>query len=49
MLYAFPILITLMLLYMFWHASFSMRRDRILSERAMKKLRAIPQRVRRRR
>ena len=33
MLYAFPILIGLMLSYMFWHAGVSMRRDRILTSR----------------
>ena len=33
MLYAFPILIALMLSYMFWHAGVSMRRDRILTSR----------------
>ena len=39
MLYAFPILIALMLSYMFWHAAISMRRDRILTGRAKKALR----------
>ena len=38
MLYAFPIIITLMLGYMFWHAGFSMRRARILKERSAKHL-----------
>ncbi len=34
MLYAFPILIALMLGYMYWHAGYSMRRERIRIERA---------------
>jgi hypothetical protein len=38
MLYAFPILIAAMLAYMFWHAGYSMRRDRILTQRSMKSL-----------
>ena len=33
MLYAFPILIALMLSYMFWLAGVSMRRDRIQTSR----------------
>jgi hypothetical protein len=37
MMYAFPVLITLMMIYMFWHAGFSRRRDRIQSERAMRR------------
>jgi hypothetical protein len=49
MMYAFPVLITLMMIYMFWHAGFSRRRDRIQSERAMRRLRFVPERVRRRR
>lgn len=48
MVYAFPILIALMLLYMFWHAGFSMRRDRIHSERSMRRMRLLPERLRRR-
>ncbi len=39
MLYAFPILIALMLSYMFWHAGVTMRRDRILTGRLSKKIR----------
>jgi hypothetical protein len=42
MLYAFPILIALMLSYMYWHAGVSMRRDRILMGRAKKALRRPP-------
>jgi hypothetical protein len=38
MLYAFPILIAAMLAYMFWHAGYSMRRDRILTQRSVKPL-----------
>ncbi len=38
MLYAFPILIAAMLAYMFWHAGFSMRRERIRTERSAKRL-----------
>jgi hypothetical protein len=49
MMYAFPILIVLMMAYMFWHAGFSMRRDRILGERAMRRMRFVPERMRRRR
>jgi hypothetical protein len=33
MMYALPILIAAMFAYMFWHASFSMRRDRILNQK----------------
>jgi hypothetical protein len=47
MMYALPILIILMMIYMFWHAGFSMRRDRILGERS-RRMRFIPERVRRR-
>ena len=39
MLYAFPILIALMLSFIFWRAGVSMRRDRILMGRAKKALR----------
>ena len=48
MLYAFPILIILMMIYMFWHAGFSMRRDRIREQRAMRRMRLVPERIRRR-
>ena len=34
MLYAFPILIAVMLGFIFWRAGVSMRRDRILSQRS---------------
>ena len=40
MLYAFPIIIAAMLAYMYWHAGFSMRRQRILSERSAKRAEA---------
>ncbi|MDP9413501.1 MAG: hypothetical protein M3Q08_05285 [Pseudomonadota bacterium] len=33
-MYAFPILIVAMLGYMFWLATFNMRRDRVLRERS---------------
>lgn len=46
MMYALAILIVSMMAYMFWHAGFSMRRDRILSERAMRRMRFAPERVR---
>jgi hypothetical protein len=46
MLYAFPIAIAAMLIYMFWHAGYSMRRDRVLSQRSMKRLRETTSRIR---
>jgi hypothetical protein len=49
MMYAFPILIVAMMLYMFWHAGFTMRRDRIKGERLSRRLRLMPQRIRNRR
>jgi hypothetical protein len=48
MMYAFPILIAAMLGYMFWHAGFSMRRDRILHERSRRRLFFLPIRARNR-
>ena len=42
MMYAFPILIALMLGFMFWRAAFSLRRDRVATARARS-----PQRLRR--
>jgi hypothetical protein len=48
MMYALPILILAMMIYMFWHAGFSMRRDRILGERAMRRMRLVADRMRRR-
>ncbi len=48
MMYAFPILIIAMMIYMFFHAAVSMRRDRILGERATRRMRFIPQRMHRR-
>jgi hypothetical protein len=42
MMYAFPILIAAMLAYMYWLAGFSMRRDRILSQRSAKQLPETP-------
>ena len=44
---AFPLLIATMLAYMFFHAGFSMRRQRILSQRAERR-RWMPARLRRR-
>ncbi len=46
MLYAFPIAIAAMLVYMFWHAGYSMRRDRVLGQRSMKRLREAASRIR---
>jgi Na+/H+ antiporter NhaC len=43
---AFPLLISAMLAYMFFHAGFSMRRERILSQRAERSRRWLPARVR---
>ena len=42
-MYALPILIICMMLYMFWHAGFSMRRDRIHRQRLnlRERLRAV--------
>ena len=37
MMYAFPILILLMLGYMFWLAAFSLRRDRLVTARLAKR------------
>jgi hypothetical protein len=45
MLYAFPILIALMLTYMFWLAAFRLRRDRV----AVARLERRPERSQRRR
>jgi hypothetical protein len=45
MMYAFPILIALMLSYMFWQAAFRLRRDRL----AVARLTRRPQRPQRRR
>ena len=45
-MYAFPILIASMFVYMFWHAGFSMRRDRIQNQKMRRKLFLAP--VRRR-
>jgi hypothetical protein len=45
MLYAFPILIALMLTYMFWLAAFRLRRDRL----AVARLTRRPKRAQRRR
>jgi hypothetical protein len=49
MLYAFPILIAAMLAYMFWHAGYSMRRDRILAQRSVRRLPSTAARIRHRR
>jgi uncharacterized membrane protein YphA (DoxX/SURF4 family) len=47
MLYAsLPLIIVAMMAYMFWHAGFSMRRDRVLNQRAERRLRWVPQRIR---
>jgi hypothetical protein len=46
MMYAFPILIAAMLGYMFFHAGFSMRRQRILGQRAERRSRWSPLRLR---
>jgi hypothetical protein len=43
---AFPLLIATMLAYMFFHAGFSMRRQRILSQRAERSRRWMPARLR---
>jgi hypothetical protein len=43
---AFPILIALMLSYMFWLAAFRLRRDRLIAERVRRR---IPRRGQRRR
>ena len=48
MMYAFPILILFMLGYMFWHASFSLRRDRIHNQRLKRRLAFAPVRRRNR-
>ena len=48
MFYALPILIAAMMIYMFWHAAVSMRRDRILTERETRRMRFLPGRRRRR-
>jgi hypothetical protein len=45
MLYAFPILIALMLTYMYWLAAFRLRRDRL----AVARLTRRPKRTQRRR
>jgi hypothetical protein len=45
MMYAFPILIALMLSYMFWLAAFRLRRDRV----AVARLERRPRRSQRRR
>ncbi len=45
MMYAFPILIALMLTYMFWLAAFRLRRDRL----AVARLTRRPKRAQRRR
>jgi predicted PurR-regulated permease PerM len=47
MLYAFPILIALMLGYIFWQTAYRLRRDRLMVERARRSL--VPVRLRRRR
>jgi Na+/H+ antiporter NhaC len=43
---AFPLLIAAMFGYMFFHAGFSMRRQRILSKRAERRRRWVPARLR---
>ena len=48
MIYALPILIAAMMIYMFWHAAVSMRRDRILGERQIRRMRFLPRRMHRR-
>ena len=44
---AFPALIAAMLFYMFWHAGFRMRRQRLASERALRGRRFALPRIRR--
>jgi Na+/H+ antiporter NhaC len=42
---AFPALILAMMGYMFFHVGFSMRRDRIRSQRAERRIRWVPKRT----
>jgi hypothetical protein len=49
MMYAFPILIALMLTYMFWLAAFRLRRDRLAVARLERRPSTDPKRAQRRR